>query len=208
MTSDAFVVARDTVEAEAVLQDVENRPTQLVLRKTNEDGSAALPDVRFTVTPTGASTFADGTTEAKELTTGADGTASLEGQLCVGATYDIAETAAPAGYELAGESLRVTVQADGSLAAADGVSAPWSLDGSAATVSLADEPIRAFVKKVNANDETQALSGVTFDVVGAFADGAASKSVETGADGTVLIEGLVAGNRYQVTETGVPARCV
>ena len=205
VTSDAFVVARDTVEAEAVLQDVENRPTQLVLRKTNEDGSAALPDVRFTVTPTGASTFADGTTEAKELTTGADGTASLEGQLCVGATYDIAETAAPAGYELAGESLRVTVQADGSLAAADGVSAPWSLDGSAATVSLADEPIRAFVKKVNANDETQALSGVTFDVVGAFADGAASKSVETGADGTVLIEGLVAGNRYQVTETGVPA---
>ena len=161
--------------------------------------------MRFTVTPTGASTFADGTTGAKELTTGADGTASLEGQLCVGATYDIAETAAPAGYELAGESLRVTVQADGSLAAADGVSAPWSLDGSAATVSLADEPIRAFVKKVNANDETQALSGVTFDVVGAFADGAASKSVETGADGTVLIEGLVAGNRYQVTETGVPA---
>ena len=43
VTSDAFVVARDTVEAEAVLQDVENRPTQLVLRKTNEDGSAALP---------------------------------------------------------------------------------------------------------------------------------------------------------------------
>ena len=116
----------------------------------------------FAVTPVEGSAFADGSTTARELTTGPDGTAALPaGQLVVGDQYDIAETTAPSGYEVRSGTLCVTVQADGALATVGEAPDGWSLDGAQASVTVTDQLVEAFVKKVDAADN-KPLPGATF----------------------------------------------
>ena len=207
VTSNEFTIDRTTVEREVALGTVENASTTpLTLRKTNIDGIATLSGAVFAVTPVEGSAFADGSTTARELTTGPDGTAALPaGQLVVGDQYDIAETTAPSGYEVRSGTLCVTVQADGALATVGEAPDGWSLDGAQASVTVTDQLVEAFVKKVDAADN-KPLPGATFQVTGSFADSAEPvKTLSTNTDGLAAVTGLIVGETYAVAETASPA---
>lgn len=82
--------------------------------KKVSDGGEALSGAEFELT----GTFADGGTP-RTVTVGEGGTASLEG-LVAGETYTLRETRAPEGYELIEGTWSFSVEADGTLAPAEG----------------------------------------------------------------------------------------
>ena len=126
------------------------------------------------------------------------------GQLVVGDQYDIAETTAPSGYEVRSGTLCVTVQADGALATVGEAPDGWSLDGAQASVTVTDQLVEAFVKKVDAADN-KPLPGATFQVTGSFADSAEPvKTLSTNTDGLAAVTGLIVGETYAVAETARP----
>ena len=198
-----LTVADTQVELSITKYSAENYPeTQTVL-------SGAV----FEVSPADGSAFADGKTEAKTLdATGTDGKTSLAGQLVVGNTYVLSETAAPAGYKLVSGSLTFTVAEDGSLVASD---APAAYVVNKGTVSVfaggvLDDPTTMNVQKVDASNTGAKLSGATFKLTGAFADGTTEQTLTTEGDlGLASLSHalLVADGKteYTLVETKAPA---
>ena len=199
---EGWSVARDRVTIVAA-----DQPLRISLAKTSTDG-APLAGATFTVAPAEGA-FPDG---AQELTFTSDADGVVFNDLQVagsaeGARYTVTETAPPVGYE-ALPAFDVLVYEDGTVEltpdAPEAVRAVFSSeqDGGTAVLTVADTPIEAGLAKVSTDGEP--LADAAFSVEGRFADGGMPRVVTVGADGTVPLEGLVAGETYVLRETLAP----
>ena len=193
-----------TVHADAAAVVMTDEATGLTVTKLADDGQSKLAGAEFTVTPAEGSAFADGTTDAKALATGTDGTATLAAQLVAGNTYTLAETKAPAGYKQTAQCLTFTVATDGSLEVqGESVPAGFTVDGT--SVAVAGERTTFSVTKANENGDP--LSDATFKLTGSFADGSTSQTLTTGNDGAAALAGLLKADGttvYTLRETAAP----
>ncbi|MFT8593567.1 MAG: SpaA isopeptide-forming pilin-related protein [Bifidobacterium sp.] len=154
----------------------------VVLTKTDSDTNKVLAGATFDLYK------ADGTEVKTGLTTGADGTVTVDG-LKPGDYYFV-ETAAPAGYVLNDSKLNFTVE--------------LQTTAKVATASATNaEKTGSVVLTKTDSDTNKVLAGATFDLY--KADGTKIQTgVKTGEDGTVTVDGLKPGDYYFV-ETKAPA---
>ena len=181
-----------------------DEPASIELSKTDLSGNA-LEGAEFTLT--GIFANADGTpaAEAETRTVPVDGTTSVSGLIASvegGAAYEyqLVETVAPAGFELIDGTLTFTVDAQGNLVVDPGtVPAGYQAASGMVTVTAQDTPVEIVVAKQSESGEV--LEGAEFTLSGTFADGAAEKDVTPGTP----VTGLIAGEKYVLTETVAPA---
>ena len=181
-----------------------DEPVSIELSKTDLSGNA-LEGAEFTLT--GIFANADGTpaAEAETRTVPVDGTTSVSGLIASveGGTvyeYQLVETVAPAGFELIDGTLAFTVDAQGNLVV-DPATVPAGYQAASGTVTVTaqDTPVEIVVAKQSESGE--ALEGAEFTLSGTFADGATEKDVTPGTP----VTGLIAGEKYVLTETVAPA---
>lgn len=181
-----------------------NHPVEITITKT-DGAQGLLPGAEFTATSTDGT--ADGTGSAHSVTavTGEDGVAVLSG-LIAGKEYTLAETKAPAGYELLTDTLTFTVQPDGTIDAGLLPPAAFSIGTTKDTVSVTDNPLEVSLVKQAPNGAP--LTGAEFTVEGEFPDGQTSKTFISDESGIVFnqlqLTGSAEGTRYYVTETKAP----
>ena len=181
-----------------------DEPVSIELSKTDLSGNA-LEGAEFTLT--GIFANADGTpaAEAETRTVPVDGTTSVSGLITSveGGTvyeYQLVETVAPAGFELIDGTLAFTVDAQGNLVVDPAtVPAGYVAESGTVTVTAQDTPAEIVVAKQSESGE--ALEGAEFTLSGTFADGTAEKDVTPGTP----VTGLIAGEKYVLTETVAPA---
>lgn len=176
---------------------------ELVITKT-DGGEGLLPGAEFTATATLEAGDTD-TAHSVTATTGEDGTAVLKG-LIAGKEYTLAETKAPAGYELLTDTLKFTVRPDGTIDAGLFPTAAFEIGESKDAVSVADNPLKVTLMKQAPNGAP--LAGAEFTVEGTFPDGSTSQTFTSNADGVVFADiqlvGSAEGTAYTVTETKAP----
>lgn len=204
-------------------------PVELQITKRAPEGAdgsagALLEGATFTVTPVAGSAFADGSTDAQTLTTGADGVIAMSAQLVVGNSYDITEATAPEGYERVTGTMRITVGTDGVINVVGSVDENGQVTGrlaptgyekvadSAFEVQVTNEPVEVTINKVDADDHGTRLDGAVFEVTGVFAGQTTSTTREytTTSDGTLvgvsnISAELKSGQQYTLTEKTAPA---
>lgn len=220
-----------TVNGDQISFTATNEPVELQITKrapAADDGTAGavLENATFSITPADGSTFADGGTEAIEMTTDSNGVIKTTAQLMVGGTYDITEVSAPEGYEKVAGILRIKVADNGEIktegsVAEDGtvnqqVPTGYSKVGSNAfEVQVVNQPVEIALVKVATDDTATYLAGGVFEITGQFAGSEASETREftTTDDGTLIYEGteaenlsalFVPGRTYTITETQAP----
>ncbi|WP_321973274.1 SpaA isopeptide-forming pilin-related protein [Paratractidigestivibacter sp.] len=105
------------------------------------------------------------------FTTGTDGTVTVPG-LVAGKEYTIAETKAPAGYELADNSITVKANADGTIEQVGEAVGGFTISGGDVVVKP-NEAIRLTLVKAgaagNATDAAATLDGAVFELTGTVA---------------------------------------
>lgn len=179
----------------------------IAVQMVKQSDGTPLAGATFELTPADGSTFADGSTKAQTITIESSSGATALTNLTANATYTLKETVPPAGYELNETEFTFTVAADGTIvsAEADG----YTVSGSEIiTITVNDEPIEVTLTKQNADGA--ALDGAEFTLHGMFAnaDGTPSGTVAdrtvVAENGTVALEGLIAGQQYTLTETKAP----
>lgn len=181
-----------------------NHPVEITITKT-DGAQGLLPGAEFTATSTDGT--ADGTGSAHSVTavTGEDGVAVLS-SLIAGKEYTLAETKAPAGYELLTDTLTFTVQPDGTIDAGLLPPAAFSIGITKDAVSVTDNPLEVSLVKQAPNGAP--LTGAEFTVEGEFPDGQTSKTFISDESGIVFnqlqLTGSAEGTRYYVTETKAP----
>lgn len=181
-----------------------NHPVEIIITKT-DGAQGLLPGAEFTATSTDGT--ADGTGSAHSVTavTGEDGVAVLSG-LIAGKEYTLAETKAPAGYELLTDTLTFTVQPDGTIDAGLLSPAAFSIGTTKDAVSVTDNPLEVSLVKQAPNGAP--LAGAEFTVEGEFPDGQTSKTFTSDESGIVFnqlqLTGSAEGTCYSVTETKAP----
>ncbi|HJI80407.1 MAG TPA: SpaA isopeptide-forming pilin-related protein [Eggerthellaceae bacterium] len=131
--------------------------------------------------------------------------------LVAGNTYTIEETTAPDGYELT-DPFSFMVSDNGTITVAEGfATAAEGQEGytisdtnGTATLTAHDAPIEAKLIKVSGEKK---LSGAVFELYeGSFATGTSvGNPMTTGDDGSVELEGLVAGKTYTLHEVTAPS---
>ena len=219
----------DSENGAALIVATDDPVSMTVTKQAEGADTSAMQGAGFSVTPAEGSIFADGTTGAKTLFTGADGKTSLDAQLVVGGTYTLEEEKAPAGYKLIDGMLSFTVNGDGTLSVAGQAPEGFavSAEGGVAVVTATDTLTEVSLSKVDI-DSNEALCGAEFQIEGAFSDGRGGSverlgndaaKVIVGADGKLTvsgasavangegldaIQGLVAGEEYTLTETRAP----
>ena len=173
-------------------------------------GDTPLAGAEFELTPSEGSAFADGTTEPMTLAVNASGLTAVPG-LVAGGTYELRETAAPAGYELNEATFVFAVAADGTVTTVGEDAAGYTLTerGGTPTIVADDAPIEAALVKTDLSGN--ALTGAEFTLRGEFANadgtrpGAAeTRTVKVAEDGSAALGGLIAGEKYLLTETVAP----
>jgi uncharacterized surface anchored protein len=180
-----------------------NHPVEITITKT-DGAQGLLPGAEFTATSTDAG---EGGAGAHSVTavTGEDGVAVLSG-LIAGKEYTLAETKAPAGYELLTDTLTFTVQLDGTIDAGLLPPAAFSIGATKDAVSVTDNPLEVSLVKQAPNGAP--LAGAEFTVEGDFPDGQTSKTFTSDESGIVFnqlqLTGSAEGTRYSVTETKAP----
>ena len=197
---------------------VVNQPIEISLVKVDRgDTMSQLPGATFEIAPQDGSKFADGTTAAKQFTTGDEGTLEVSEELAYGNTYTIREVEAPDGFELIEGELTFSVAENGEIAAVGDVPEGYGIEPDGVTVSASDEPIEVgFDKKGLDSDES--LTGAEFTLSGTFVDDEthelSEQEIKFTTEGRVVsfagIEhdganySLVAGETYTLTETKAP----
>ena len=140
-------------------------------------------------------------------TTGEDGTATFSG-LRAGSAYRLAETVAPAGYELLTEALLITVAPDGTISLADGSEQPSAFVLGSDGVSVAVINQMLGVTLVKQDLLGHGLAGAEFTLSGPFADGSEERTFVSDELGLVFGElqltGSPEGTAYTLTETRAP----
>lgn len=219
----------DSENGAALIVATDDPVSMTVTKQAEGADTSAMQGAGFNVTPAEGSIFADGTTGTKTLFTGADGKTSLDAQLVVGGTYTLEEEKAPAGYKLIDGMLSFTVNGDGTLSVAGQAPEGFavSAEGGVAVVTATDAITEVSLSKLDI-DSNEALGGAEFTLEGAFSDGqggsverlgndaakvivgANGKLTVSGAsavadgEGLDAIQGLVAGEKYTLTETRAP----
>ena len=197
---------------------VVNQPIEISLVKVNRDDTTSrLPGATFEIAPLDGSKFADGTTAAKQFTTGDEGTLEVSEELAYGNAYTIREVEAPNGFELIEGELTFSVAENGEISAEGEVPEGYAIEPSGVTISASDKPIEVgFDKKGLDSDES--LVGGEFTISGTFVDDAthelSEQKIDFTTEGRVFsfagIEhdgatySLVAGETYTLTETKAP----
>ena len=179
-------------------------PIRLTITKRS-DGGKALFGARFTVTPQAGSAFADGSTDALEIVTDADGVAHLPGEvgdeslsamLVAGNAYVLAETVSPAGYKLLEGSWAFSVNANGTITPAGSTVANGTieLEPSGDSLTVTDEVVPFGLVKYGERDaggNAPLLAGAVFEVMpcegSAFADAAALEAAGILEDGSARV---------------------
>ena len=174
---------------------------EVTITKT-DGGENLLPGAEFTATGSNNGSAAGHSVTA---TTGEDGTAVLSG-LIAGQEYTLAETKAPAGYELLTDTLTFTVQADGTIDAGFFPPAAFAIGQTKDAVTVTDNPLEVTLVKQAPNGAP--LAGAEFRVEGEFPDGQTEKTFTSDENGIVFhqlqLTGSAEGTLYTVTETKVP----
>ena len=129
-------------------------------------------------------------------------TANIEG-LTVGETYVLAETKAPAGYELDSTALHFAVKEDGKVKVAEGYELPEnygiieSTDGYISVITQSDEPVELYLSKkglANAGSKDDPiLAGAVFKITAYFG------SEDGSAMGEVLYVKTLENGKLQVS---------
>ena len=180
-----------------------NHPVEITITKT-DGAQGLLPGAEFTATSIDGA--ADGAgAHSVTAVTGEDGVAVLSG-LIAGKEYTLAETKAPAGYELLTDTLTFTVQPDGTIDTGLLPPAAFSIGTTKDAVSVTDNPLEVSLVKQAPNGAP--LAGAEFTVEGEFPDGQTSKTFTSNESGIVFnqlqLTGSAEGTRYSVTETKAP----
>lgn len=208
---DAFAITGDGKVTIAAT----DTPVEVKLNKVGVDG--AKLDATFTLTGTFADESMNGAADAEESTrriSVTDGKAALD-RLIVGNTYTLRETKAQAGYEVIVGTLTFTVNADGTITAAEGVTNDdaYAIGPKGMAITATDTPVEIEVAKVN--EAGTALTDAKFTLKGdlANADGTVKEghvwSLTSDTQPTA-VTGLIATNdsrrhEYTLTETAAPA---
>lgn len=181
-----------------------NHPVEITITKT-DGAQGLLPGAEFTATSTDGTADGTGSAHSVMAVTGEDGVAVLSG-LIAGKEYTLAETKAPAGYELLTDTLTFTVQPDGTIDAGLLPPAAFSIGITKDAVSVTDNPLEVSLVKQAPNGAP--LAGAEFTVEGEFPDGQTSKTFTSNESGIVFnqlqLTGSAEGTRYSVTETKAP----
>lgn len=220
-----------TVNGDQISFTATNEPVELQITKrapAADDGTAGavLENATFSITPVDGSTFADGGTEAIEMTTDSNGVIKMTAQLMVGGTYDITEVLAPEGYEKVAGTLRIQVADNGEIKAVGSVAEDGTINQQVPTgyskvgsnafeVQVVNQPVEITLVKVATDDTATYLAGGVFEITGQFAGSKASETREftTTDDGTLVYKGsesenlsalFVPGRTYTITETQSP----
>ena len=181
---------------------VKDEPTSIVVYKRDQNGNP-LSGSEFKI----KGVFKGGATEVTITPEGDDASFVAEGLLIAGNVYTIEETRAPLGYEkLPKATFRATES--GGVEPVGDVPAGWRLADDGAVVTAVDEPIEVVVAKKSSTALN--LGNATFSIEGKFRNEAgeveqATRPYTTGADGTVLVDGLLSGERYLLKEVQAPA---
>lgn len=176
---------------------------EVTITKT-DGGQGLLPGAEFTATATDSNV---GSTAGHSVTatTGEDGTAVLSG-LIAGQEYTLAETKAPAGYELLTDTLTFTVQADGTIDAGFFPPAAFVIGQTKDAITAENNPLEVTLIKQAPNGAP--LAGAEFRVEGEFPDGQTEKMFTSDENGIVFhqlqLTGSAEGTLYTVTETKAP----
>ena len=176
---------------------------EVTITKT-DGGQGLLPGAEFTATATDSNV---GSTAGHSVTatTGEDGTAVLSG-LIAGQEYTLAETKAPAGYELLTDTLTFTVQADGTIDAGFFPPAAFAIGQTKDAITAENNPLEVTLIKQAPNGAP--LAGAEFRVEGEFPDGQTEKMFTSDENGIVFhqlqLTGSAEGTLYTVTETKAP----
>lgn len=181
-----------------------NHPVEITITKT-DGAQGLLPGAEFTATSTDGTADGTGSAHSVMAVTGEDGVAVLSG-LIAGKEYTLAETKAPAGYELLTDTLTFTVQPDGTIDAGLLPPAAFSIGVTKDAVSVTDSPLEVSLVKQAPNGAP--LAGAEFTVEGDFPDEQTSKTFTSNESGIVFnqlqLTGSAEGTRYSVTETKAP----
>lgn len=181
-----------------------NHPVEITITKT-DGAQGLLPGAEFTATSTDGTADGTGSTHSVTAVTGEDGVAVLSG-LIADKEYTLAETKAPAGYELLTDALTFTVQPDGTIDTGLLPPAAFSIGATKDAVSVTDNPLEVSLVKQAPNGAP--LAGAEFTVEGDFPDGQTSKIFTSNESGIVFnqlqLTGSAEGTRYSVTETKAP----
>lgn len=181
-----------------------NHPVEITITKT-DGAQGLLPGAEFTATSTDGTADGTGSVHSVTAVTGEDGVAVLSG-LIAGKEYTLAETKAPAGYELLTDTLTFTVQPDGTIDAGLLPPAAFSIGTTKDAVSVTDNPLEVSLVKQAPNGAP--LAGAEFTVEGEFPDGQTSKTFASDESGIVFnqlqLTGSAEGTCYSVTETKAP----
>lgn len=181
---------------------VKDEPTSIVVYKRDQNGNP-LSGSEFKI----KGVFKGGATEVTKTPEGDDASFVAKGLLIAGNVYTIEETRAPLGYEkLPKATFRATES--GGVEPVGDVPAGWQLADGGAIVIAVDEPIEVVVAKKGSTALN--LGNATFSIEGKFRNEAgeveqATRPYTTGADGTVLVDGLLSGERYLLKEVQAPA---
>lgn len=174
---------------------------EVTITKTDA-GENLLPGAEFTATGSNNGSAAGHSVTA---TTGEDGTAVLSG-LIAGQEYTLAETKAPAGYELLTDTLTFTVQADGTIDAGFFPPAAFAIGQTKDAITAENNPLEVTLIKQAPNGAP--LAGAEFRVEGEFPDGQTEKMFTSDENGIVFhqlqLTGSAEGTLYTVTETKAP----
>ena len=181
---------------------VKDEPTSIVVYKRDQNGNSLFGS-EFKI----KGVFKGGATEVTITPEGDDASFVAEGLLIAGNVYTIEETRAPLGYEkLPKATFRATES--GGVEPVGDVPAGWRLADGGAVVTAVDEPIEVVVAKKSSTALN--LGNATFSIEGKFRNEAgeveqATRPYTTGAGGTILVDGLLSGERYLLKEVQAPA---
>ena len=177
-----------------------DHPVEIDLVKNGSDNKSNLNGAAFEVY---AGESATGTPVATATTV--NGALSFD-RLTANATYTLHEKTAPAGYELMADVVFM-VDAHGSVTFKDAdaaATAGYSVsetDG-VVTITAIDQLIEITLNKEDLGDNV--LSGAEFMLTGKFSDTQAESKTLALEGSSYVFSGLIAGNKYTLTETKAP----
>ncbi|MGO4945468.1 SpaA isopeptide-forming pilin-related protein [Blautia sp. Sow4_E7] len=200
---------------------MKDEPIKLYIKKIGEDSSVTLAGAQFQLTDicTGSCDhkLANGG-DSETVTTEAGGNVMIPiERVIAGHTYQLEETKAPDGYECtAVVTFKVKEDGTAELLSTSGGHTAAELDSNKTTFTISNEKIQVSLTKVDYEDPTKKLGGVTFTLKPAEGSGFVegyTESIEsdgtvkltTDANGTVRIplELMKHDNSYILTETGL-----
>lgn len=178
-----------------------DHPVEIDLVKNGSYGVEKLDGAEFEV-------YAGESATGKPVATAttANGTLSFD-KLTANATYTLREKIAPAGYELMADVV-FTVDAHGSVSFKDtdaAKAAGYSVgkeNNGVVTITAIDQLIEITLNKEDLGGK--ALSGAEFMLTGKFSDTQAESKTLALEGSSYVFSGLIAGNKYTLTETKAP----